>query len=377
MQRYIASQKKRRKMLKLVQLGAFGILFCLGHVMAKAQFVGPQPNAKAKQFEGEAIYRETAVYGESVASPGNDVGYDIFGDDRVRLAQNTNNIASSKNSVLLSDGPNASVSQSYGSNNAADRSLLQGITLQAEWVPQLEEDSLAQSNVNLGVKLGMPMPFIGGPLLVTHSYGLQLLDGPTVTDVPARLHELQMSFATFQTINPRWMITAILNLGVYGDDYSLDTDDAFRTSGFLMGVYTQSPTVQWVFGVAALNRDDIPVIPIIGVTIDHDWVRYELTFPRPKIAWKLPGFHANEKRILYVGGDLGGGAWAVQRTTGMTDTLNLSRYGLLIGYEHATSKRKKISYELGYLFNRQIEFEKSGEEFDLDDSLFARINWSF
>lgn len=397
-------------MSKLLQIGTLGCTLFLASLGTDAQIISAQAPAQSQApsqaqvipADQNATYRETAVYqttnnpspnnsayAQSAiyppalpnASNGNpstsDVDFDIFAKDQfardpIRLAQNTSTIAPPKDSVLLPAGAPATSQPGPG-----DRSFLQGISMRTEWVPQLEEDSLAQSNVNLAVKLGMPLPFIGGPLLVTPSYGLQMLDGPTTTDVPARLHEFQMSFATFQKINPKWMVSAIVNLGLYADDYSLDTGDAFRTSGFLMGIYTHSPSVQWVFGVAALNRDDIPVIPIVGVTIDHQWVRYELTFPRPRIAWRLPGCTPSDERIVYLGGDLGGGAWAVQRTSGETDTLNLSRYGLLIGYEQSTSKRNKISYELGYLFNREIEFESNEEEIDLDDSFFARINFSF
>ena len=34
-------------------------------------------------------------------------------------------------------------------------------------------------------------------------------------------------------------------------------------------------------------------------------------------------------------------------------------------------------YEIGYLFGQEIEYSETGEEFNLDDSVFARVGLSF
>ncbi len=333
--------------------------------------------------QGVANYPATNAYGRVDQVPANplfaqpstsrisEAAYDPFlqTDESIRLAQNTSSIVTEKNSVLAPTGAPPI--------NDRSRQLLQGIDLKNEWIPQFDEDSLGETSSSLAVKLGMPAPFIGGPLLVKPRLGIKLLDGPDVTDVPARLYDMEVGFATFRKINARWMLNASVNVGVYADDYSLDTDDALQVSGMIMGIYSQSPQVQWVFGVAALNRNDLPVLPIIGLTVDQGWVKYEATFPRPRIVWRLPDCGPDEERALYVGGDIGGGSWAVQRTSGLTDSINLSRFGFLIGYEQTTPNQTKVNYELGYLFNREIEFEETGETFDLDDSLFARINLAF
>lgn len=340
----------------------------LGLFTVHAQSVSNYPNANAygsvDQVPASPLFAQP---------PQTSLIHDPFeeADVPIRLAQNTSSIVPEKNSVLAPIGaPPVAV-------NNRSRQLLQGIVLKNEWIPQFEEDGLGQTSNSAAVKLGMPMPFIGGPLLVTPRAGVKFLDGPNLTDVPARLYDLEVGFATFRKINPKWMLNASVNVGTYADDYSLDSSDAVQVSGLVMGIYSQSPQVQWVFGVAALNRNDLPIIPIVGLTVDQGWVKYEATFPRPRIVWRLPSSCPEEQRAFYLGGDIGGGSWAVQRTTGQTDSLNLSRYGLLIGYEQTAPSQTKINYELGYLFNREIEYEETGETHNLDDSLFARINFSF
>ena len=162
-------------------------------------------------------------------------------------------------------------------------------------------------------------------------------------------------------------------MGVYGDDHSLDDSDALRVSGVGVAIYKASEKVQWAFGVAYLNRDDISVLPVVGLIYDLGWVKYELMMPRPRIVWRLsPECGDCEERAFYLAGEFGGGTWAVQRESGASDTLNLSRYGLLVGYEQTSPGGWGRRFEFGYLFGRDLEYGIGGEEISLDDSLIAR-----
>jgi hypothetical protein len=266
-----------------------------------------------------------------------------------------------------------------------DRSLWQGMDLKGAWVPQLEGDSLGESDLSATVKFGMPLPLIGGPLLVSPRYGLHLLDGPPGDrlpagyDVPPRLHDLEVGFMTFRELSERWLLNVGLTVGVYGDDSSLDSADALGFSGMAIGIYKQSPQVQYALGVVLLNRDDLPAVPVIGVIYDTGAVKYEVMMPRPRIVWRLPGAEGDPvQRAVYLGGELGGGAWAVAKSDGSTDRINISRYGLLLGWEAKGPGRSSRSFEFGYLFDREIEFtELEDFEVDLDNSLIARAGVSF
>ena len=194
-----------------------------------------------------------------------------------------------------------------------------------------------------------------------------------------------MSFATFKKFNDRWMGRLSVSVGVYGDDDSLNDADALRVSGVGVAIYNHSPQWQWAFGAAYLNRDDIAVIPAVGVIYNAGAVKYELMMPRPRIVWSLPQDSGGRDRSLYLAGELGGGAWAVERTDGSTDTLNLSRFGILLGYEKSSTPTLGLwdwggwntRYEIGYLFGRNLEYADSGEEISLDDSLVMRVGWAY
>lgn len=289
----------------------------------------------------------------------------------VRLAQNTQ--------TLVDSPPPPAPSQRRGPPGGRRGGILQGVDLIADYAPRLDDDSLGRTSFSASVSVGVPPFVLGTPLMITPRVGLHLLDGPEQLDAPARVNDFELSIGTFKKLSDRWSASVSVNVGVYGDDYSLDDADALRLSGMAFAIYEATPEWKWTFGAAYLNRDDIAVIPAVGVIYDPGYVRYELIMPRPRIVWRLPQDASGVERSFYVSGEIGGGAWAVRRTDGTTDTLNLSRWGVLVGYEtgSAFGAGAKCRYEFGYLFARDLEYAESGEEFSLDDSLVARVAWSY
>lgn len=300
----------------------------------------------------------------------------------IRLAQSTDAVS---RPVIAPVGPQGGPDVPPLRPGPRGRGLLQGGELLFDYAPRLEDDSLGRTAMSASLTLGVP-PLLGGmPLLVTPRAGLNLVDGPAPLDVPARLNEFDVSFATFKPLSPKWTARASVTVGVYGDDYSLGESDALRVSGLGLALYEASPQWQLAVGVVYLNRDDLSVIPVVGGIYDAGAVRYELMMPRPRIVWRLPNDGAGDgQRSIYVGGDFGGGAWAVQRTDGSTDTLNLNRFGVLLGYEWSGAPPgsrpgagPSVRCEFGYLFGRDLEYAESGEELSLDDSLVFRVGRTF
>ena len=300
---------------------------------------------------------------------------DLFDAPSVRLAQSTEAVNTPAGAPLPTDIPGAA---------ATERRLLQSLNFTADWAPRFDDvDGLGRSTFSTSAGLGVPPTLFGVPLLVTPRAAIHLVDGPGAIDAPPRLYDLELSLATFRQFSERWSGRASVSVGVYGDDESLGASDALRVSGFGVAIYQASPHLQWVFGAAYLNRDDIAVVPAVGLIYDRGGVRYELAMPRPRVLWRLPGSSGSDHRAVYVAGKLGGGAWAVERPSGDTDTLNLGRFGVLLGWQQtATDPASRASgpsrrVEIGYLFGRELEYADSGETLDLDDSLIARVGWSY
>lgn len=294
--------------------------------------------------------------------------------DPIRLAQSTEAVSR----PALFDGPNRP--QPAPQRGPAKKGLLQGLDFTADWLPRMEDDSLGRSSLSASVSTGVPPFVLGVPLRITTRAGLHLLDGPDTIDTPSTLNDFELSIGTFKKLGPQWSARAAVTVGLYSDDHSFDDADALRMSGVGLAIYEAAPGWQWVFGVAYLNRDDISVVPAVGLIRDTGSIRYELTMPRPRVLWRLPQDAYGSERGVYVAGELGGGAWAVRRDDGTTDTLNLSRFGVLLGYEEKSLSPigpATTRYELGYVFGRDLEYAESGEEVSLGNSLIARIGWTY
>lgn len=334
-----------------------------------ALLVATPAAAQPQRAYGTAQHLPPALDGEvgwltSVPSP-----------EGVRLAQSTEAISR----------PATSIATDTRLGPPAERGLLQSIDLLADWAPRLEDDSLGRSTLSASVGLGVPPHLLGAPLLVTPRAAIHLVDGPAEIDAPARLYDLDLSVGTFKQLGPNWSARGSVTTGLYGDDNTLADSDALRVSGFGVAIWDAAPGWQWVFGAAYLNRDDIAVVPAVGVIHDRGDLRYEITAPRGRIVRRLPQSAYGEDRAIYLAAELGGGAWAVQRASGATDTLNLSRWGVLVGYEAGPACSNspcatggwKRRYEIGYLFGRELEFADGGEELSLDDTLIVRAGVSY
>ena len=77
-------------------------------------------------------------------------------------------------------------------------------------------------------------------------------------------------------------------------------------------------------GLARLDRNDFDVVPVVGATlVPNPDTRFELTFPRPKIARRIGHIPYLQEDWVYLSAFFGGGTWAVRRTNGGDDELTL------------------------------------------------------
>jgi hypothetical protein len=87
----------------------------------------------------------------------------------------------------------------------------------------------------------------------------------------------------------------------YYSDFEIDAGEAVRVTGRGLAVYESSPAAKWIVGVAYVNRAGASVLPVTGVLYEPaEDVRWELIFPRPRIAWMLPDGSEADQRWLYL-----------------------------------------------------------------------------
>lgn len=257
--------------------------------------------------------------------------------------------------------------------------LFQKANFSAAFLPRFEGDSIGVSGFKTNLVFGVPFPARQTPLLVTPQYRVLFLDGPDFTDVPARVHEAELGLSHFRPLTDRWMFNGAVTLGLYADDHSFGDGDALRVTGRALGIYDLSSTWKGIVGVVYLNRAGLSVVPAAGLTYDRGDLKVDLVFPRPRVAWLLPGStpRGADQRWLYLMGELGGNIWAVRRESGAADTLSYGDARIIVGYERQRIGGVSSRWELGYVFNRELEYDSEGFESEIDDTMFVRAGWTY
>ncbi|MCG8449660.1 MAG: DUF6268 family outer membrane beta-barrel protein [Pirellulales bacterium] len=249
------------------------------------------------------------------------------------------------------------------------------------WMPQLEGDSLGWSDLELGVVFGFPLFRRETPLLVTPRFAIHFLEGPVTPDLPGQVYDAEVEFRHLRKFGQGpWAMIAAVSLGHYSDFESNDAD-AFRVMGQAFAVYEAVPGKKWVLGVVYLNREDLALIPAAGLIYQpNPNIKLEAILPRPRIAWRLPGYspQPGDERWLYLGGEFGGGVWSIRRPLTLTqDVLTYNDYRALIGCERKIIGGLSRRFEAGYVFGRELQFSSATPDVTLDDSFFLRMGLTY
>jgi hypothetical protein len=213
-------------------------------------------------------------------------------------------------------------------------------------------------------------------VFVAPQFGWHLLSGPTTTDLPPRLYDASLEFSLWRPVGDAWMLQFSLAPSIFTDGNNT-TSDALRIIGRFMAYYTMSPTCQLVGGFVYLDRQDVPALPAAGVIYTpREDLRYELLFPKPRIAWRQYDT-ADWQQWVYVTGELGGQSWAVERTSGADDIATYRDLRFVLGVERKLTEGATWYAEGGYVFARELEFQSNVGNRSLTDTAFVRLGASF
>lgn len=237
----------------------------------------------------------------------------------------------------------------------------------------LGNDSLAQTHYDVSTRFGIPIDGMSNTLIIAPSFRHEFLDAPNGVDLPNELFVTGVNFTWLYRINERWSATSMVTPSIRSDFQT--SEEAFRLFGLGMLTYQWIPKKLDVsFGAVYLDRDDIPLLPVLGFTWSpKPWWRIEANFPRPRIARRLEKYGGEFESWIYTGVALGGNTYAVERAGGNDDVLNLRDFQWVLGWEHLRSGGRGIFAEVGAVFGRTAEYENVPLEIDFDNSLFARI----
>lgn len=258
-------------------------------------------------------------------------------------------------------------------------SFFQKAKFEATWMARCAgADALGQTELETTLTCGMPFPERRSPLVITPGFAVHYVDGPADRDLPPRLFDTYVSFRWIRPVTKRLTAFVGITPGVYSD-FRQQTDEAFRLTGYGTGIWHYRKDLKLVFGVAYLNREDIKVLPVGGFLWNpRDDFAVEVTLPKPRIAYRVadrPSRLGTSELWAYVGGELGGNRWAIQRETGVNENLNIRDYRVLLGLERKSPLGElTTAFEVGYVFGRDVEFDTARDDFRPDDTVLLRAS---
>jgi hypothetical protein len=255
---------------------------------------------------------------------------------------------------------------------ALQRVGVQGGTL----IPTAGGD-LGTSFLEASVRTGVPLGNFQNILGITPSFRVDWLNSQLAIDTPSELYETGLEFFHLRPLGERWKLMAIFRPAIRSD---FTTDDkALRLFGLGLLIYEWVPD-EWSLSLGAvyLDRADLKVLPAVGlVWTPRPESRFELTFPRSRLAQRIQKNGAASETWAYLSAGIGGNTWAVTRASGETDELSLRDIRLVTGVEKIVAGGGGWFVEAGYAFDRRLEYEASGTEVSLSDGVLLQAGWAY
>ncbi len=199
--------------------------------------------------------------------------------------------------------------------------------------------------------------------------GIHFLNGPVVTDMPPRLYDFQAAYQWRKTVTPSLILDTRVGIGAFSD-FEGSARKGIRFPGHAVAYYQWDEWLVSLLGVEVLDRDDISVLPVFGmVWRPREDIVAELVYPRPRLQLRM-----GQKRALYIGGELGGGTWAIERVDGLDDNATYRDLRLMVGMQEFGKKnRGESAMEFGCAFARTLEYRSGIGNYNPEDAFIIRF----
>ncbi len=211
------------------------------------------------------------------------------------------------------------------------------------------------------------------PLILTPGFGVHYFstgDAPGTPTLPDQVYDFYLDVRFLYRHSERWTLDLAITPGWYSD-LENGSSDALRIGARALSIVTWSPTLKLVGGIVYLDREDYPFVPGAGVLWNpSDDIEVMAAFPKPKAAYR---FDATPEwsRWVYLAGEFGGGAWAINTPT-TKDVMSYSDLRFIVGMEQRAFAGPTLRVEAGYVFARKVEFSDGSPDFDPDNAFMIR-----
>lgn len=197
--------------------------------------------------------------------------------------------------------------------------------------------------------------------------------GPDEPNVRAQLYDLRLEMNLAHPLNDTWTVHLHAAPAFVGD-WNNKSSDAFRLIGGGMLAGHLNPQWTVLGGVTALSRFDMPILPVGGVRWHpNSRVEVDAVYPNPRLSWCYDqNAEKHETHWLYLGGQLTGNQWAVDLAHDQHDKLGYRDYRVVIGWESREANGENSFFELGYVMQRRLKFDRFGPDRTPNETLVFR-----
>lgn len=205
---------------------------------------------------------------------------------------------------------------------------------------------------------------------LTGTINIHWLAGPISSPLPPRLYDFMLGYQVRNKLSDQFSYDLYTSVGAYSD-FEASARDAIRFPSHAVGMFHINRSTDFVFGIDYLDRNDIPLLPVLGLSLRDVFVhglRMDLVFPRPRIDYML-----SETSRIYLAGHMDGGTWQVRFPDGSNPVMTYHDLRLMFGVESTEKDGSLSAWEFGYVFDRNLEFNNQPGHSRFNDAFV--IQW--
>jgi hypothetical protein len=255
--------------------------------------------------------------------------------------------------------------------------MFQKVNFNTLWVPDSGSHGLGMTELDLSAMFALPMPTPASPLLLTPKFSTAFFNAGHWDET---FHTTGLSLRWIRPLAKNKLTMELGFSALYSGDFRVRAGDALRFPAHVAGIWNLNPRTKILFGVAYADRDDsFNWFPMAGlIWTPNDDLSIELIVPRLRVAQRVRWFDSvamgdASSDWLYTAFEFGSGSWGYETIDGRVEYRDLR---LLLGYERRTRIGLTLGLEIGYMFDRSMEFERYYKTHP-SDSVFLRLRSSF
>jgi hypothetical protein len=195
--------------------------------------------------------------------------------------------------------------------------------------------------------------------------------------LPNTLQSTALSLGVDAELGENWLLRVEVAPGIYSDFADSISGDDFSMPVIVGFSYLVDSKLQWVFGLQANWRSDIPVLPGAGVRwqFAEDWTLNAI-FPKPRLEYRV-----DDSLTLHVGADLRGGTYVVRDDFGdsfgeprlNSAAVDYSEARVNFGVQYRIHPAVNLVFEGGYVFFRRFDFHDEDLTIRTDPTPYGSI----